>query len=66
VETYAQKAVTTTPIIAGQSIDSMKKVTQWLQDISNWMRQDQQSELTKKFEEIFKWEKDDSSDSSSS
>jgi hypothetical protein len=28
VETYAQKAVTTTPIIAGQSIDSMKKVTQ--------------------------------------
>jgi len=66
VETYAWKAVTTTPIIAGQSIDSMKKVTKWLQNIPNWMKQGQQSELTNKFEEIFKWEKDDSSDSSSS
>jgi len=64
VETYAQKAVTTTPIIAGQSIDSTKAIFRWIQDIPTWMKQHQQGELTKKIKKIVKWE-DDSSNKSS-
>ena len=62
VETYAQKAVTTTPIIAGQSIDSMWKVVRWLQDMPNWMMYKQNNNLQQEIDKVLKNKNDDSSD----
>ncbi len=66
VETYAQKAVTTTPIIAGQSIDSIKQVVGWLESgLPNWIRAGQQSKF-KEINKLIKWEKKDDSEGKSS
>ncbi len=62
VETYAQKAVTTTPIIAGQSIDSMKQVVRWLDQVSNWMMYKQNRNLQQEIDKVLKNKNDDSSD----
>jgi len=53
VDTYAQKVITTTPIIWWQSIDSTRQIISWLHQIPDWQRQHQMQEQDK-IKDLFK------------